>query len=394
MSGEIPGGWASARMADVVRIVTDGVTAEDLAKMPEVYHYSLPAFDASGQPDIGPGASIKSNKTIVPSDCVLFSKLNPRIPRIWRVRQSASAHSYCSTEFWPLVRKADKIDLDFLAHIVGSERFLSDPAIAPSSSTNSHQRVDRKSFEGFRLLLPPLDEQRRIAEVLRSMDEVIAAEEKVAFQLNTILTHGRSILVESTGDGWPRCRIGEVARTFAGGTPKRDRPDYFGGNIPWLKSGEVRAKRIRETDEQITEVALKETAARLVRAGTPVIAMYGATAGVVGMLEIDAAINQAVLAVDPNRDLLEPRYCVHALEASGDRLLRTLQGSGQPNLSKSLIDAFEINVPDLATQRALAVSLDSLESQLADLKTTEAALKRVRASLSADLLSGRVRVPA
>ena len=173
--GGAPSEWRQVTLGKVVRIVTDGISAADLAALPEVHHYSLPAFDEGAGPEVGPGDTIKSNKTVVPNDCVLFSKLNPRIPRIWRVRGDAPSHSYCSTEFWPLVAQGSGVDLDYLTHYLSSSAFLGHPDITPSSSTNSHQRVDRKSFERFEFVLPPLDEQRQIAEVLRSVDDAIAA---------------------------------------------------------------------------------------------------------------------------------------------------------------------------------------------------------------------------
>lgn len=151
MSGEVaelerqeevaPADWRQVTLGAVVRIVTDGISAADLAALPKVYHYSLPAFDEGAGPEVGPGETIKSNKTVVPDDCVLFSKLNPRIPRIWRVRGDASPHSYCSTEFWPLVAQSGDVDLDYLTQYLSSAAFLGHPDITPSSSTNSHQRA-------------------------------------------------------------------------------------------------------------------------------------------------------------------------------------------------------------------------------------------------------------
>jgi len=129
--------WKPIKLGNIVRIVTDGISAADLAALPEVHHYSLPAFDLGQGPDICFGEAIKSNKTIVPDDCVLFSKLNPRIPRIWRINGSARLHSYCSTEFWPLVARTTDVDLDYLTQYLSSPAFLGHPDITPSSSTNS-----------------------------------------------------------------------------------------------------------------------------------------------------------------------------------------------------------------------------------------------------------------
>jgi hypothetical protein len=84
------------------------------------------------------------------------------------------------------------------------------------------------------------------------------------------------------GSHWTSVRLGEVTTSFAGGTPSRSKSEYFGPGVPWLKSGEVRAGRIESTSESITELGLRKSSARIAKAGTPVIAMYGATAGVAG----------------------------------------------------------------------------------------------------------------
>lgn len=163
------------------------------------------------------------------------------------------------------------------------------------------------------------------------------------------------------GVEWRRVRLGEVSRSFAGGTPSRSRAEYFGPGVPWLKSGEVRAGRIERTEETITPLALKESSARMAKAGTPVVAMYGATAGIAGVLGIDAALNQAVLAVQPQRDVLDAEFCYRVLQAYAGRLLELTQGSGQPNLSKALIEGLEFSLPALDEQQRIAEVLRAVE---------------------------------
>ncbi|MET0363385.1 MAG: restriction endonuclease subunit S [Sphingobium sp.] len=166
-------------------------------------------------------------------------------------------------------------------------------------------------------------------------------------------------------DGWIEVRLGDVSRSFAGGTPSRSNPAYYGSGTPWLKSGEVRAGRISVIEEEITDVGLRESSARVAKAGSPVIAMYGATAGVAGILEIDAALNQAVLAIEPVAAKLDREYCFHMLSAEAPRLLTMTQGSGQPNLSKGLIDGLQVALPPLDEQRRIAEVLRSVDEAVA-----------------------------
>lgn len=186
---------------------------------------------------------------------------------------------------------------------------------------------------------------------------------------------------------WERTRLGAVSRSFAGGTPSRSVAEYYGAGIPWLKSGEVRAGRIHVIEEQITERGLKESSARVAKAGTPVIAMYGATAGIAGILAIDAAMNQAVLAVETKPDKLVAEYCYYLLDMAGEQLLTMTQGSGQPNLSKGLIDSLEMFLPPLDEQRRIAEVLRSVDDAVTASKANLAQSESYLSALSTKLFA-------
>lgn len=146
-------------------------------------------------------------------------------------------------------------------------------------------------------------------------------------------------------EGWQLAKIEDLADTFSGGTPSRERVEYYGGPIRWVKSGEVNAGRIRATEETITVLGLQNSSTKVAPAGSVLVAMYGATAGKVALLEIEAAINQAILAIMGHGDSASNEYLAHALNLLGPELLRRVQGSGQPNLSGSLIRSLEIPLP-------------------------------------------------
>src|SRR5262245_27142339 len=105
--------------------------------------------------------------------------------------------------------------------------------------------------------------------------------------------HGTSELPHS----WVWTSIGEIAETTRGGTPSRDRPEFYTGNIPWVKSGELKDGLITQVEESITDNGLAASNAKLFLKGTVLVAMYGATVGKTGLLGIDASTNQAVCAL-------------------------------------------------------------------------------------------------
>ena len=96
---------------------------------------------------------------------------------------------------------------------------------------------------------------------------------------------------------WPTKRIGDFARTASGGMPKRGNPAFFGGAIPWVKSGELNDGVVCETEETITSDGLSRSSAKVFPKGTLCIALYGATVGKLGVLGMDAATNQAVCGI-------------------------------------------------------------------------------------------------
>ncbi|PAW75104.1 MAG: hypothetical protein B9S38_02510 [Verrucomicrobiia bacterium Tous-C4TDCM] len=109
-------------------------------------------------------------------------------------------------------------------------------------------------------------------------------------------------------DKWQIAKISDFAKTTSGGTPSRTNPEFYTGNIPWIKSGDLNDGNVSEATEFITEEALKSSSAKLFPAGTLMIALYGATIGKLGILTIDAATNQAVCGIFVEADFF-PLNC-------------------------------------------------------------------------------------
>ncbi len=160
---------------------------------------------------------------------------------------------------------------------------------------------------------------------------------------------------------WTNKQLGAVASTFAGGTPNRSVQDFFGGNIPWVKSTEVNRPFVDSTEESITEKGFRASSAKWAPKGASLVAMYGATAGQISCLKIMATTNQAVLAVVANDGLFND-YLFHYLVNSRDRLIYLAQGSGQPNLSKSIVDSLTVSFPSYGAQRKIAEILSTVDS--------------------------------
>ncbi len=195
-------------------------------------------------------------------------------------------------------------------------------------------------------------------------------------------------MLDSTPTGWLTLTIQDIADLSAGGTPKRDVADYYAvDGIRWVKSGELRQGAIFETEEKITELGLKNSSAKLVPAGTPILAMYGATAGVVGWLSVEAATNQAVLAATPKAGF-DAKFIYFLLTNVAGRLIARQQGGAQPNLSKKLVATFPVVTPPLPEQERIAEILTSVDDSIRATEAVIAQAERVKRGLMEDLLTG------
>lgn len=182
--------------------------------------------------------------------------------------------------------------------------------------------------------------------------------------------------------------IGKLAETYSGGTPSRAKDEYFKGDIPWISSGEVNLPYIIDTKEKITQEALDNSSARWIPKNSVLVAMYGATAGVVSKLLIEATSNQAVLALLPNKELIDVDFLYYQVKENKQSILYLAQGSGQPNLSKDLIDKFEIKVPFSVTeQQKIAKILSTVDNVIEKTQTTIAKYKAIKQGMLNDLFT-------
>jgi type I restriction enzyme, S subunit len=164
-------------------------------------------------------------------------------------------------------------------------------------------------------------------------------------------------------EGWVWTTVGALVDVATGATPLRTRADYYGGSVPWVTSGAVNAGIIMEASEYITELAIRETNAKVFAAGTLLVAMYGEgqTRGRVAELGIDAATNQAVAALlfDEATDRLRDYLRVFFLE-NYERIRRLSFGGVQPNLSLGVIRETPLQLPPYEEQVEIVRRVDSL----------------------------------
>ncbi len=164
---------------------------------------------------------------------------------------------------------------------------------------------------------------------------------------------------------WQWKRLGDVCTTSSGGTPLKDRAEYFeGGQIPWLMSGEVAQGDVTKSEKFITKLGMKNSAAKLFPVNTVLVAMYGATAGQVGVLRFEATTNQAVCGIFPSAHFI-PEFLFYFLLSRKSDLVAQATGNAQPNISQGKIKETLVPLLPLEEQQQIVAVLDEAFAAIA-----------------------------
>ena len=172
-------------------------------------------------------------------------------------------------------------------------------------------------------------------------------------------------------DRWEWVRLHDYGIWKSGTTPSRTNSSYYGGDIPWVKSGEVKQGKIVETSETITQEALKSCSLDLNSIGSVLVAMYGANIGEVGVLEIEATTNQAVCACKPYLGI-DNIFLVYLLTSLKQNFIGQGAGAAQPNISREKIIHTIVPLPPLAEQRRIVAKIDRLMARCDELEKLRA----------------------
>lgn len=167
--------------------------------------------------------------------------------------------------------------------------------------------------------------------------------------------------------GWHRSTLGEIARIASGGTPDRSKPEYWGGNVPWVTTGEIQFNVITDTTEKITESGLQYSSAKLFPPGTLLMAMYGQgkTRGQMAKLGIEASTNQNSAAILLN-DGYDPDFYFHFLSSQYENIRDFGHSGGVSHLNAGLLKQIAVPVAPIQEQRRIAKILSTWDQSIAN----------------------------
>lgn len=193
---------------------------------------------------------------------------------------------------------------------------------------------------------------------------------------------------------WDIKAIGEIASVSSGGTPNRKVKDFWDGDIPWVTTTLINGNDISYANEFITKKGLESSSAKMCKAGTILMAMYGQgkTRGKAGALTIDASINQACAAIEVNSSDSE-EYILHTLNYMYEDIRELSNSGGQENLSSGIIKGIKLPLPSKSEQTAIANALSDVDALLTELEKLIAKKQAIKTATKQQLLTGKTRLP-
>jgi len=258
-----------------------------------------------------------------------------------------------------------------------------------------------------RIEMPPKWYQDRVAGILSAYDNLIEVNNKRIKVLEQIAEnlykewfvrfrfpgHEKADFENGIPKGWRRGRISEFYTTSSGGTPSRELDEYYvDGTIPWIKTGELQDCLLIDTEERITEVAVKKSSAKFFPKDSVLMAMYGVNIGMLAYSTMDATCNQACCVFRDKGNISTKHYLFQCLKSIRDYLLLISFGAAQQNLSQDLIKRVRIVMPDEETVIRFEQKIEPLYNEIKHLLKANACLIRQRDLLLPRLMSGKLEV--
>ena len=325
--------------------------------------------------------------------------------RMWQGAFGLAEHDGIVSPAYVVLSPKDGIDPKFASYWFKSPRMIHQFWAYSYGLTKDRLRLYSKDFSMIPVVPPPaLDRQDWVVKVLSAWDSAIETTERLIaarkklkrglireliFGVRRFPEFGRPSGKDRIPTGWSKVRLGDIAAIVTGGTPRRDRADYWGGDIPWISTGAIDFNLIRKPTEYVTEAGLQNSSAKVFPTGTLLIAMFGqgATRGKVAILGIEAAFNQACSAIVPTAgDSTE--FLFQFLAQHYEQIRNLGQTGTQSNLNANLIKSIPILRPPRPEQEKITKVSTLLDREIAYLKRLVDRLQLQKHGLLSGLMTG------
>ncbi|MBS1919690.1 MAG: restriction endonuclease subunit S [Bacteroidetes bacterium] len=311
---------------------------------------------------------------------ILISNIRPYFKKIW----FADKEGGCSNDV--LVFRANRnIEPKYLYYQLSKDDFF-DYMVAGSNGTKM-PRGNKVEIMKYRINLPPLPTQRKIASILSAYDDLIENNLKRIKLLEEKAFVSYKLLVKSE-----KFKLEEFYETSSGGTPSRTNAEFFTGEINWFKSKELTDSVLLESEEKINEQAVDKSSAKLFPTGAVIMAMYGATIGKLGLLSMPSTTNQACCAIIPINDIKSNYYILNWLLENREYILSFRMGAAQENISQQVIRNLFVSFPIESDLKNFNQEMKPIYQLIKNLTYQNTKLREARDILLPKLMSGQIEI--
>lgn len=252
------------------------------------------------------------------------------------------------------------------------------------------------------IALPDVEEQKQIATVLSELDELMSLTEKQIAKKKAIkqgamqeLLTGKRRLPGFFGE-WVNTKIGSITEVYSGGTPNTSEPAFWGGKIPWMNSGELNLKIVRQVQGRITEVGMDSSSTHFIPAECVLIGLagQGKTRGTAAFNTFPLCTNQSIAAIYPNPNKFDSKFLYYKMDTQYDQLRELSSGDGgRGGLNKKLILDYEVVIPQsIDEQAAIATILTEMDYEIENLEMKLTKYRQVKQGMMQQLLTGKIRL--
>lgn len=263
------------------------------------------------------------------------------------------------------------------------------------------KKINLGPISDVKIALPQTEaEQSAIARALSDVDALLATLDQVIAKKRDLkqaamqqLLTGKTRLPGFSGE-WDVKQIGEFTDCTAGGTPSTLNSAYWGGEIPWMSSGELHLKRVQDVEGRVTDLGLNNSSTKIIPSRCVLIGLagQGKTRGTVAINLIELCTNQSIAAIFPNKSF-NSEYLFHNLDARYDELRELSTGDGgRGGLNLKIIKSIDIPFPSLEEQEAIASVLSDLDAELAALESRREKTRNIKQAMMQELLTGKTRL--
>ena len=277
------------------------------------------------------------------------------------------------------------------------------------AQTGTQGNMNTKIWGSIELPLPPLPEQQKIAEILSTVDkaiekvdEAIAKTEKLKKGLmQELLTKGightefKDTEIGRIPKEWEVVRLGDICEAVGGGTPSKKRLEFWNGTIPWISPKDMQTEEIYDSQDHITEEAVKESSTRLIQPNSVLVVFRSgilAKKVPIAVNRVPVAINQDLKALTPKSNM-EPNFLAYCLKAFEPAILKCVKrGSTVHSIIPERFFNLKIPLPPLEEQQKIAEILSTVDKKLELERKRKEKLERIKKGLMNDLLTGKRRV--